>query len=207
MELLYVADPMCSWCYGFGPQLAQLLERHPQARVELVMGGLRPFNTEPMSEAFRDMLREHWRHVHEASGLPFNESLIERADFIYDTEPACRAVVTARSIFAGLALGYFKAVQEAFYREARDVTRPEVLADIAAEQGFGRAAFLAQLESDTMRDETRLDFNTAQSVGATGFPTLGVAHGAQLFLVTAGYVGADVLEERLAEIGRLAQSR
>ncbi|TXD88125.1 DsbA family protein, partial [Ralstonia pseudosolanacearum] len=27
MRLIYVADPMCSWCYGFGPQLADLRAR------------------------------------------------------------------------------------------------------------------------------------------------------------------------------------
>ena len=46
MQLVYVADPLCSWCYGFGPELTRLLERIPQAKVDLVMGGLRPYNTE-----------------------------------------------------------------------------------------------------------------------------------------------------------------
>jgi protein-disulfide isomerase-like protein with CxxC motif len=58
-----------------------------------------------------------------------------------------------------------------------------------------------------MRDETRLDFTSAQSLGVSGFPTLGVAYGPQLFLVTSGYVTADVLEERLVEIDRLARER
>ncbi len=204
MQLLYVADPMCSWCYGFGPELSKLVAEHPGAQVEVVMGGLRPFNREPMSPAFRDMLREHWKHVHEASGLPFDETRLASEGFVYDTEPACRAVVTARSMVAALALPYFKAVQEAFYRDGRDVTRPEVLADIAAERGFGRAAFLAQVESQAMLDEVRVDFSTAQSIGATGFPTLGIAHGRQLYLVTSGFVTADVLASRIAQISRLA---
>ena len=41
----------------------------------------------------------------------------------------------------------------------------------------------------------------------SGFPTLGVRHGPQLFLVTSGYVTDDVLEYRLAEIDRLAQRK
>ncbi len=41
MHLLYIADPLCSWCYGFGPELSKLLARHPGARLDLVMGGLR----------------------------------------------------------------------------------------------------------------------------------------------------------------------
>ena len=55
MRLIYIADPMCSWCYGFGPELSKLLARHPDATVDVVMGGLRPFNTQPTTAEFRAM--------------------------------------------------------------------------------------------------------------------------------------------------------
>ncbi|MGZ5084350.1 MAG: DsbA family protein [Usitatibacter sp.] len=204
MRLLYVADPLCSWCYGFGPELSKLLASHAGTRLDLVMGGLRPFNREAMSDAFRNMLREHWRHVAQASGLPFSEATLAREGFVYDTEPACRAVVTARAMAPSMEFSFFKAVQAAFYRDAREVTRPEVLADVAAESGYGRDLFLERLQSDAMREETLKDFAAAQSMGISGFPTLAVEYGQQLYLVTSGYVTADVLEQRLAEIERRA---
>lgn len=207
MHLLYVADPLCSWCYGFGPELEKLLARHPQAKVDLVMGGLRAYNTEPMSPAFQEMLRGHWQHVREASGLPFSEAIFSVPGFVYDTEPPCRAVVTARTIDSARALPYMKAVQATFYGGGRDVTKSDILADIAAGAGYDRTDFLARLVSDDMRNETRIDFTTAQSLGVSGFPTLGVAYGQQLYLVTSGFTTADVLEQRLAEIDRLARER
>jgi putative protein-disulfide isomerase len=203
MQFLYFADPLCSWCYGFGPELARFIERHPDHRMGLVMGGLRPGNTEPMSAAFRDMLRGHWRHVAEASGLPFSEGLLDRPDFIYDTEPPCRGVVTARTIDPEKAFAFFRAVQAAFYRDGREVTRSLVLTDIAAEAGYDRAEFLGALESVEMREATRNDFAMAQSLGVGGFPTLAAARGPQLYLVTSGYVKDDVLAARVAEIERL----
>jgi putative protein-disulfide isomerase len=206
-RLLYVADPMCSWCYGFGPELAKLLARHPDAQVDFVMGGLRPFNKQPTTREFRDMIREHWRHVSTASGLPFSEAALERPGFIYDTEPACRAVVTAREMEAAKAPGYMKAVQLAFYRDGRDVTRGDELAEIAAECGYERDTFLMHFDSERMREATRADFARTQSLGVGGFPTLGVSYGSQLYLVTAGYVTDDVLEYRLAEIERLVTGK
>ena len=190
-----------------GPELEELLARHPGTRLDLVMGGLRAYNTDPMSAAFQDMLREHWKHVQEASGLPFSEGIFAVPGFVYDTEPPCRAVVTARTIDGTMALPFMKAVQSAFYRDALDVTKPGLLADLAAAAGYDRADFLAKLDSSEMRDETRLDFTTAQSLGVSGFPTLGVAYGEQLFLVTSGFATAQVLEERLAEIDRRARER
>jgi putative protein-disulfide isomerase len=205
MQLLYIADPLCS--YGFGPELDKLLSAHPEAKVDLVMGGLRAFNTEPVSPAFVDMLRAHWKHVAEASGLPLSDGLISTPGFVYDTEPPCRAVVTARTLDTAKALPLLKAVQSAFYRDGRDVTKAEVVADLAASVGYDRAGFLEKFEGSEMRDETRLDFSTARTLGVTGFPTLGIAYGPQLYLVTSGYVSADVLEERLAEIDRLSRER
>jgi putative protein-disulfide isomerase len=203
MNLIYFADPLCSWCYGFGPEMSGFLERRPEARVDLVMGGLRAGNREPMSEAFKDMLRGHWRHVAQASGLPFSEAILARDDFIYDTEPPCRGVVTARSIDPAKAFDFFKAVQAGFYRDGREVARSLVLSDIAAETGYDRAQFLGALESVEMREATRNDFAMAQSLGVSGFPTLAAAKGQQLYLVTSGYVKGDLLDDRLAEIDRL----
>jgi protein-disulfide isomerase-like protein with CxxC motif len=63
------------------------------------------------------------------------------------------------------------------------------------------------LDSEPMRAETRADFARTQSLGVSGFPTLGLAHGQQLYLVTSGYVTDDVLEYRIAEIERLVDRK
>ena len=205
-RLVYVGDPMCSWCYGFGPQLSALLAAHPDAGIEIVTGGLRPFNTNPMTEEFREMLRGHWTSVEKMSGLPFSEAALQADGFLYDTEPACRAVVTARAHSSERALPYFQAVQAAFYRDGRNVTRGEVLADIASETGMERETFLAAWRSEVARDATRNDFSVTQKLGVGGFPTLAVYQGDALFLVASGFCTVDVLEERLAAIAaRTAQ--
>ena len=206
MRLVYFADPMCSWCYGFGPELSKLLGRHPAAGLRLVMGGLRPYNTETMSAEFKAMLRGHWAQVREASGLAFSERILERHDFVYDTEPPCRAVVTAREMDASKAFAVFKAIQAAFYAEGRDMTRTGALADVAADCGYPFDEFVARLGSEALRNRTRADFATSQALGVAGFPALALEDGAELFLVASGYATAEVLEERLAEILRRAGS-
>jgi putative protein-disulfide isomerase len=202
MRLLYFADPMCSWCYGFGPQLRKLLAARPDLELQLVMGGLRPFNRDPMSDAFREMLAGHWQQVAQASGLALNPRALVIEGFVYDTEPACRAVVTARSIDASKAFAYYGIVQSAFYRDALDVSREDTLAALSREAGYDESLFGATLRSEPARRVTQHDFETSQRLGVSGFPTLAVAYDADLFLVTSGYVTAEVLGERLAEIDR-----
>ena len=207
MHLVYFADPLCSWCYGFGPELARVLDAHAGARVDLVMGGLRPYNREPMSAQFKSMLRGHWDHVAEASGQPFSNAILERDDFVYDTEPPCRAVVTARTLDAARAFGYMKSIQRAFYAEGRDVTGADELTALAAAAGYERAAFRESLESDAMRAATRDDFRDTQSLGVSGFPTLALRSDGELFLVASGFTPADEIERRVAEIARLRSQR
>ncbi len=42
-QLIYVGDPMCSWCWGFAPVKRRIEELcHGRAEVSLVVGGLEP---------------------------------------------------------------------------------------------------------------------------------------------------------------------
>ena len=57
-RLLYFADTMCSWCYGFAPEMAEVLEAvGDRAELILFSGGLRPFQKEPMPPDLREKLR------------------------------------------------------------------------------------------------------------------------------------------------------
>lgn len=203
--LVYFADPMCSWCYGFGPELEALLRERPATRVDVVMGGLRPYNTEPSSPAFREMLAGHWAQVARETGLAFNDAALAREDFVYDTEPACRAVVAVRAMDAARALPYLRRVQLAFFTQGLDVTDPAVLADLAAAEGVDRAVFLAAHASDEAKAAVRQDFAATQQTGVTGFPTLAAGYpDRRYFLVTSGFARAAVLADRLDRIGELA---
>lgn len=196
--LIYVGDPLCSWCYGFGPELravhAALGER---AELRVIVGGLRPYTTEPMDAALKRYLREAWQNVAQASGLPFGFGLLERDDFVYDTEPACRAVVTARSLRADAALPVFLAIQDAFYRDSRDPTREDTLADAARAAGLEREEFLDRFGSEQMRQATRQDFTATRGLGIRGFPTLLLARDGDVVLIASGFARAAKILETL----------
>jgi len=197
-ELVYFADPMCSWCYGFAPVVAAI-EQHVRGRLplRLVMGGLRAGQTRPMRDEDKEYVRNAWTRVNAATGQPFDLSFFEREAFVYDTEPACRAVVTMRALDPSRALAFMARIQTAFYAENRDVTSTEVLADLAVEEGRDRDAFVAALLSPDVRNETFRDFLMAQELGIHGFPTLIVGGARQYALVTNGYRPLDGLPEAL----------
>jgi putative protein-disulfide isomerase len=188
-RLVYFADPMCSWCYGFAPAIAAIAERFEERMpLQLVMGGLRAGPTAAMRPEDKDYIRDTWTRVGAATGQPFDFSFLEREGFVYDTEPACRAVVTARRLLPRLELPFMARISQAFYAENRDVTSPEEIAGVAEEAGFDRGQFSAAFLGPDARNATFRDFLTAQELGIRGFPTLIAGSEAKGYaLVTNGY--------------------
>jgi putative protein-disulfide isomerase len=199
-HFVYFADPMCSWCYGFSPVITTLAERFSgRLPVRLVMGGLRAGNTRPMRPQDKDYIRGAWTRVGEASGQPFDFAFFEREGFIYDTEPACRAVVTMRRLRPDGALAFMAAIQRAFYARNQDITQTEVLAEIAeSEAGIDRAAFTSEFLTADTRNETFRDFLTSQQAGVEGFPCLVAGNEADGYAqVTNGFRPIDGLPEAI----------
>ena len=129
MEMIYIADPMCSWCYGFQPVISALADRSATSLpLRLMMGGLRAGNQEPMGAADKASVRAAWTRVGAATGQPFDMNFFAREHFCYDTEPACRAVVSVRRLQPTFALPFMARIQQAFYAENRDMTAADELA-------------------------------------------------------------------------------
>lgn len=200
-HLIYFADPMCSWCYGFGPVMDQVAARFGERLpIQLVMGGLRPGTDRPMTDDARSEVLRHWAHVHEATGQPFDERVLTER-FIYDTDPAARAVVLVRRLAPDRALEFLHRVQRAFYAEARDVTSHPVLAELAAEFGLPREGVQQALSDEALMRETWTDYALSQNAGVTGFPTLvGGPNEAGVYgVVTRGCAPADQILRVLDE--------
>jgi putative protein-disulfide isomerase len=202
-RLLYIADPMCSWCWGFSPVMDKVRDHFGQELpIRLLMGGLRPGTEEPMTLGKKMEIRDHWEHVQQASDQPFDFAFFDREEFIYDTEPASRAVVVVRRLEPDRVFDYFKSVQEAFYARNRDVTDPEVLAVIAVELGLDTEAFTAEFRTGQTITETWRDFETSRRLGVTGFPTLlaGSEDGGYE-VITAGYRKWEAVKEAIEDYG------
>lgn len=205
-SLIYIADPMCSWCYGFAPELATLRQGIPELPLQIIVGGLRAYNKKVIDDDLRTTLKTHWKHVAEASGLAFSDRAIAASDFIYDTEPACRAVVTARALSPANVLVVFHAIQHAFYAEGMDVTNPEVLAQVASSAltkagvAINAATFRTHWEAPETIRATAEDFAQVRRWEVSGFPTLILERDGALDLVCSGFLRTEQLIEKMQEI-------
>lgn len=204
LKLIYVGDPMCSWCWGFAPEIEELSAEYP---VEVVVGGLRPGpSAQPLGDRMAEFLREHWVEIADRTGQPFDTEFLQRRDdWLYDTEPAAMAVVTMREMNEPATLDFFTTIQQAFYAQGRDVTNFEVLTELAANHSVDRTEFRDKLEADEAKQAAWADFSRARNWGISGFPTLiGELTGNRLALLARGWTEAELIRSRVASLDQAA---
>ncbi len=199
-RLLYVMDPMCSWCWGFAPVADALVQQARAAGVplHLVVGGLRTGSGAALEPSTRRYILEHWQAVHETTGQSFRFEDALPEGFVYDTEPACRAIVAARSLAPDIAWKLVKEIQQAFYLHGRDVTKASVLAELAEKAGLPRIEFAEAFDSAQQHAATASDFSWVQDLGIAGFPTLLAERNGHLALLTNGYQPLEELAPLLS---------
>jgi putative protein-disulfide isomerase len=172
-EIVAVLDPMCSWCWGFEPVLERLRdELSDKGEFSLILGGLRNSGEQTWDDAFKTYLHTHWRSVEKKTSQRFNLGLLDKEAFDYDTEPACRAVVTVRVMDKKKQFSFFTALQKAFYVKGADITQMDVIADIVESEGIDKSEFVRLFVSDEMKEKTKADVYKARSMGANVFPSL-----------------------------------
>jgi len=157
-----------------------------------------------MTEAAKTELRGHWREVTAASGQLFGPSGLDTPGFVYDTDPAARAVVLARRTYPGRAIVYLHTLQRAFYSEGRDVTDPAELEALAEAAGVWSEGFAEAVASEALKQETWRDYAVARGAGVSGFPTLilGPQADGTFLAIARGFESANRVLSAIA--GRLA---
>jgi len=194
LTLWYFADPMCSWCWGFSPVIEQIRSVfNGRLNIALMLGGLRPGTTQPMSSKMRDEILHHWHEVHKLTGQPFSFDGAMPEEFIYDTEPASRAVIAVAELDKDKIFTYFKSIQSAFYVDQLDVTKEEHLAELARQQGLSSDQFLTYFHQDEVVQKTQFQFKGSQQAGVKGFPSIVLQHNSDVQFVARGYISFDAL--------------
>lgn len=197
-ELIHVADPMCSWCWGFAPVIERIADGlRGRATVRVLPGDLRPGTREPLSQHEVDFVMGEWRKVAAQTGQPFDFDQPLDTTYVYDTEPACRAVALMSRERPACALEYLRSLQQAFYVGRRDLKDPGALADYAQSFGVPRAAFLEKLLQPEAVEGLREDVRFARECGIEAVPSVLLRTDNRIQRLTIGYQPYEVLEPHI----------
>ncbi len=207
-EVLYVGDPMCSWCWGVSPGLRQLeAEANWRGlRFRVLVGGLRPGGGDLWNARFKNFLRHHWEEIGARTGQPFDLGFFDRTTFNYDTEPSCRAFYVMRGMLEELpgpttrAYEVFAAIQRKFYAEAQDPTVASFYESICIEHGLDLPEFMNRFNHPDAQRATAREFQEVAALGVRGFPTVLFRGPDSVEMLAGGYSTGDRLVEALTRV-------
>ena len=201
----YIGDPMCSWCWGVSPTMKELATYCDSRNINFTLhvGGLRPGGGDEWNSQFKAFLRHEWETVYQRTGQPFGFSLLDKTEFNYDTEPACRAVVTMTLLLQNrpnpihAILAFFSGIQRQFYVDGADPKQPEFYRDLCMEADVAYEDFLQVFQSDDAKSATVQEFQRCRSWGVRGFPSILLDVNGKMIPLASGYMTISALIEKI----------
>lgn len=169
--LIYVHDPMCSWCWGYAPTWLKLKAAlKDKLTIQYKVGGLAPDSDTPMEQGMQDMLKATWEKISNQLGTQFNYDFWRHCQPRRSTYPACRAALIARKYAKETEM--ISAIQQAYYLNAKNPSDNDTLIALASQIGLNEADFSSQLLSPEVDKALQEELMFIHSLPIQGFPSL-----------------------------------
>lgn len=203
VRITYVTDPICSACWVSEPAWRSVTARYADVLdIVHVYGGLLP-----SWDGFLDAgagirqpsdVAHHWDEFSAMTGQPIDAS-VWLTDPLPSSFPASIAAVAVRLVSPEREAEFLRRIREALFLDARNIARPEVLAQAAAALGVDMPAYAAVLADGSAEQQFRHDRAQSRALGVRGFPTLFV-EGAGGRLVVHGIFNPGQLERAVLAV-------
>lgn len=192
-SVVFVTDPMCSWCWGMTPAVEHLIGvAGERFEFDVRLGGINTTSSLPVGAYGRKMLSKLWHEVAAVTGQPFGHRV--EPGTVYNSTLPCCAVEAARDVIGAPPFELLHALQRHFFVDGANVNDEAALLRVAGAVGIDPAALKARLYAVEVRERVRWSFNTARRYGTQALPSVLVSkNGYEFRLLAGGYVGADVL--------------
>ena len=180
MDIDFVADVVCPWCYIGFERLKQTLALRPDVEANIRW---RPYQLNPdlpeagvgrkalMESKFGSdpermrQMSEHLEQQAAGAGLQIRPGEIEKSP---NTNAAHRLIVWAGA--EGKAAEVAEAVMRAYWTELKDIGDPEVLTGIGAAHGMDREALARRFAEGSGKEFITRACETAMQSGIQGVP-------------------------------------
>ncbi|HID45592.1 MAG TPA: DsbA family protein [Chromatiaceae bacterium] len=197
--LYYVHDPMCSWCWAFGKVRGELLQQLPASlKVQRLLGGLAADTDEPMPPEMIAYVKSNWKAIeNRLPHLRFNYDFWEICQPRRSTWPACRAVIAAREQGSQYDRIMTRAIQQAYYQQARNPSLNATLIALAQETGLDSQRFSQDLVSRSTAEVLLREISETRKLKARSFPGLALKTAEGLHHIPVDYQSAEPMRVQI----------
>lgn len=204
MEIIYLFDPLCGWCYGFGPQMLAFAKAHPAFSYTVLSGGMvTGERVGPLSQ-IAPYIREGVRRVEELSGVAFGPDFLAdlhgAGNSHMDSTSPTKAFIILKEFVPTQAVAVAHAVQAVFYAHGLDLNAAASYRGLCDDFGVDFEAFREKFESVAYQLAAKDEFKEAARYGVSGYPTVVVRFGQQYYMLGHGFAKSEQLTSTLERI-------
>ena len=201
IELIYVMDPHCGWCFGFGKVILELFETYknnPSLSFDVIPGGLF-YPPIQIHDGFAEDKRPIAKRIEELTGLKFSESyftkVLGNGSFL-DSEVPARAILCVRKMSRELLIPFTEKLLEKEFVLAKNNSLEETVFEAVNELSIEVTEFEKLFSSDEMKQKVLKQFQQAGNMVA-GYPVLFMKDGSQFTKLASGYAPYERLTKKI----------
>ncbi|MBC7390222.1 MAG: DsbA family protein [Opitutaceae bacterium] len=203
-NVVYIMDPMCSWCYTFNPIMEKLHAKYKhKVDFTVVTGGMIVgAKVRTISEIAEYIIAGHM-DMQNMTGVTFGKpyfDLVNEGATILSSERPSRAIVAFRTQNSEKAIDFSHDLQRLFFQEGFNLNEDSTYLKMAQKFDLNGKDFLLRMESDSVKTSTLQDFKKVEDAGISGFPTLLMRINGKVILITEGFEQFDKLEKKIEKI-------
>ncbi|MDR6511567.1 putative protein-disulfide isomerase [Novosphingobium capsulatum] len=200
MQITYLFDPLCGWCYGAAPAVERLA-RLDGVTVQLAPTGLfAGENARPMDASFAAYAWQNDQRIARLTGQVFSDAyrtqVLGAAQALFDSAPATLGVVAVGQTALDREIDALKLLQRARYVDGRNNAELAVVADTLAVAGLAEAANLVLSPDAALLAAYRARIDAARGdmarFGVQGVPALVIDDARGRRLVPSNILFGDV---------------
>ncbi len=199
LNLYYIHDPMCSWCYAFDAVLKQISSELPKyICLEKIVGGLAPDLVEPMPKEMAAMIQANWKKIElTVPHIQFNFDFWKTNKAVRSTYPSCRAVLAAKKQSAESEDKMIAQIQWAYYQNAENPSLDKTLINCAKLIGLDDKLFISDYKSKSINNWLLQQILFARRLGVSSYPSLCLDIDGKVLILKIDYNNAEFVIEQI----------
>lgn len=195
-------DPLCGWCFGFGPVLLRLFDSYRGAiDFDVVSGGMITGNAVGPLSNMADFISKAYPVVEQHSGVKFGAGFLQHLQTgtaVFSSLEPGNVLTLLKELQPGSQVQVSHDIQHLIYVDGINPVEYAEYRGLFEKRGLNWHDALLRLKSSELSQTTVREFGQAQKWGIQGFPACLVQQpDGKLFGISRGFLPFEEMEKRL----------